>query len=103
MTATESVRGTQPERMPMRRTVLACMADYIDAGSIVAASSGLALWSAEFGMSKSTVGLLGALGTNAASYAVGALIGGRLGDIFGRKRIYQYDLLLYVLGGLLVV
>jgi inositol transporter-like SP family MFS transporter len=87
----------------VRRTVLACMADYIDAGSIVAASSGLALWSVEFGMSKSTVGLLGALGTNAASYAVGALIGGRLGDLFGRKRIYQYDLLLYVLGGLLVV
>ncbi|MFI5697456.1 MFS transporter [Kribbella sp. NPDC051586] len=102
MTATEPMRGTR-ERVQVRRTVLACMADYIDAGSIVAASSGLALWSAEFGMSKSTVGLLGALGTNAASYAVGALIGGRLGDVFGRKRIYQYDLLIYVLGGLLVM
>ncbi|WP_157683397.1 MFS transporter [Microlunatus soli] len=79
------------------------MADYIDAGSIVAASSGLALWSSAFGMSDSLVGLLGALGTNAASYAVGALIGGRLGDLFGRKRIYQWDLLVYVLGGLLVL
>lgn len=100
---TQRVEEGRVERVPVRRTVLACMADYIDAGSIVAASSGLALWSAEFGMSKSTVGLLGALGTNAASYAVGALIGGRLGDLFGRKRIYQYDLLLYILGGLLVV
>lgn len=92
-----------PHRVQWRRTVLGCMADYIDAGSIVAASSGLALWSAAFGMSNSAVGLLGALGTNAASYAVGALIGGRLGDLFGRKRIYQWDLLVYVLGGLLVV
>jgi inositol transporter-like SP family MFS transporter len=79
------------------------MADYIDAGSIVAASSGLALWSSAFGMSPTAVGLAGALGTNAASYAVGALVGGRLGDIFGRKRIYQWDLLIYVFGGLLVL
>jgi MFS transporter, SP family, inositol transporter len=29
--------------------------------------------------------------------------GGRLGDLFGRKRIYQYDLLVYGLGTLLIV
>ena len=49
-------------------------------------------------MSSTTVGLLAALGPNAFGAAIGALIGGRLGDLFGRKRIYQYDLLVYGLG-----
>ena len=34
---------------------------------------------------------------------MGALIGGRLGELFGRKRIYQYDLLVYGPGTLLIV
>jgi inositol transporter-like SP family MFS transporter len=72
------------------------MADYLDAGAIVAASAGLALWT-------SALGLLAALGVNAGSYAVGALVGGYLGDRLGRKRIYQLDLLIYILGALLVV
>src|SRR3712207_134857 len=76
-------------------TVLAGMASYIDAGSIVALAAGLALWQGYLGMSSSTVGLLAALGPNAFGAAIGALIGGRLGDLFGRKRIYQYDLLVY--------
>ena len=54
-------------------------------------------------MSSTTVGLLAALGPNAFGAAIGALIGGRLGDLFGRKRIYQYDLLVYAFGILLIV
>jgi MFS transporter, SP family, inositol transporter len=84
-------------------TVLAGMASYLDAGSIVALAAGLALWQEYLGMSSSTVGLLAALGPNAFGAAIGALIGGRLGDLFGRKRIYQYDLLVYALGTLLIV
>jgi len=84
-------------------TVLAGMASYLDAGSIVALAAGLALWSEYLGMSSTTVGLLAALGPNAFGAAIGALIGGRLGDLFGRKRIYQYDLLVYGLGTLLIV
>ncbi len=84
-------------------TVLAGMASYLDAGSIVALAAGLALWQEYLGMSSTTVGLLAALGPNAFGAAIGALIGGRLGDLFGRKRIYQYDLLVYGLGTLLIV
>src|SRR5918997_4126414 len=84
-------------------TVLAAMASYIDAGSIVALAAGLALWQQYLGMSSTTVGLLAALGPNAFGAAIGALIGGRLGDRFGRKRIYQYDLLVYAFGTLLIV
>ena len=62
-------------------TILAAMASYIDAGSIVALAAGLALWSEYLGMSSTTLGLLAALGPNAFGAAIGALIGGRLGDL----------------------
>src|SRR5215210_3124772 len=85
-----------------RWTILAGMASYLDAGSIVALGVGLALWQEYLHMSSTTVGLLAALGPNAIGAALGALIGGRLGDLFGRKRIYQYDLLVYAFGILLM-
>jgi MFS transporter, SP family, inositol transporter len=68
-------------------TVLAAMASYIDAGSIVAIAAGLALWQEYLSMSSTTVGLLAALGPNAIGAAIGAIIEGRLGDLLGRKRI----------------
>src|SRR5215210_1002502 len=86
-----------------RWTALAAMASYIDAGSIVALAAGLALWQEYLGMTSTTIGLLAAFGPNAIGAAIGAVVGGRLGDLFGRKRIYQYDLLLYAFGTLLMV
>ncbi len=79
------------------------MTSYIDAGSIVAGAAGLSLWQAYLGMSGSQIGLLGALSSNAGSAAVGALIGGRLCDKYGRKFVYTYDLLVYMIGMLLIV
>jgi inositol transporter-like SP family MFS transporter len=96
-------RGGRVTAQQWKWTILAGMASYIDAGSIVALAAGLALWQEYLGMSSSTVGLLAALGPNAFGAAIGALIGGRLGDLFGRKRIYQYDLLVYAFGTLLIV
>src|ERR687893_412310 len=84
-------------------TVLAAMASYLDAGSIVAVAAGLALWAEYFQLSNTAIGLLAALGPNAIGAAVGAVIGGRLGDLLGRKRIYQYDLLVYAFGTLWMV
>jgi len=49
-------------------------------------------------MSDGAVGVLAAIGPNALGCALGALIGGWLGDKLGRKRIYQYDLLVYAAG-----
>jgi inositol transporter-like SP family MFS transporter len=79
------------------------MASYIDAGSIVALAAGLTLFAEYLSMSNSTIGLLAAFGPNAIGAAIGAVIGGRLGDLLGRKRIYQYDLLLYAFGTLWMV
>ncbi len=90
-------------RQQWKWTVLASMASYIDAGSIVAGAIGLALWTQYLHMGSFVVGLLGAFSSNAISTAVGSLIGGRLGDRFGRKRIYSFDLLVYAFGVLWII
>ncbi len=86
-----------------RNTILAGAANYIDAGSIVAGSAALALWKAEYGLSDTFLGLIAAFSANAISAGVGALIGGMLCDRFGRKRIYQFDMLFYAFGMLFLI
>jgi inositol transporter-like SP family MFS transporter len=86
-----------------RNTILAGLANYIDAGSIVAGSAALALWKAQYGLSDTFIGLIAAFSANAISAGVGALVGGILCDRFGRKRIYQFDMLFYAFGMLFLV
>jgi inositol transporter-like SP family MFS transporter len=86
-----------------RDTILAGLANYIDAGSIVAGSVALGLWKQIYGLSDSFIGLIGAFSANAISAGIGALIGGILCDRFGRKKIYQYDMLFYAFGMLFLV
>jgi len=62
----------------------------------------MSLFQSHFGMSDRAVGTLAAIGPNAIGCALGAFIGGWLGDRLGRKRIYQYDLLIYAAGILLI-
>lgn len=85
-------------RSPLGDSILAGLANYIDAGSIVAGSAALALWAELYAMSTTTIGLIAAFSANAISAGVGALVGGVLCDRFGRKRIYQYDMLFYAFG-----
>lgn len=74
------------------------MTNYLDSGCIVAGASGLTLWATQFGLSSFAVGLLGAVSANAFGSAIGALIGGHLADKYGRKFIYTYNMLVYMLG-----
>ena len=90
--------GVAPDREVWKNTILAGLANYIDAGSIVAGAAALALWVEAYKLDTNLVGLIGAFGPNAISAGLGALIGGRLCDLFGRKRIYQYDMLFYAFG-----
>ncbi|SDS41891.1 MFS transporter [Actinopolymorpha singaporensis] len=98
----EQERGEQADGAVSRQqwtwSVLAGMASYLDAGSIVALGAGLALFQSYLHLSSGAVGALAAIGPNAIGCAIGAFIGGRLGDKLGRKRIYKYDLLVYALG-----
>jgi inositol transporter-like SP family MFS transporter len=88
-----------------KATIAVSMSNYIDSGSIIAIATSLGFWGADyFPHDDGTVaGLLAAFSSNAFGAAIGALIGGPLCDKYGRKFIYTYDLLLYALGGLLVV
>ncbi|WP_202393025.1 MFS transporter [Alteraurantiacibacter buctensis] len=94
---------TAQEKDNWRNTILAGLANYIDAGSIVAGAAALALWQQQYGLSNDFVGLIAAFGPNAIGAGVGALIGGWLCDKLGRKRIYQWDMLVYALGMAMLV
>ena len=85
-------------RQQWKWSALAGMASYLDAGSIVALGAGLALFQTYLSLSAGEVGVLAAIGPNAIGCAIGAIGGGWLGDKLGRKRIYQYDLLVYAAG-----
>jgi inositol transporter-like SP family MFS transporter len=108
MSASGSIQTSTPaddtaiSRQQWKWSVLAAMASYLDAGSIVALGTGLKLFQTELGLSEFGVGALAAIGPNALGCAVGAFVGGRLGDRLGRKRIYKWDLIIYAIGILLI-
>ncbi|WP_018930549.1 MFS transporter [Gracilibacillus lacisalsi] len=86
-----------------KATVAIAMANYIEAGAIIAAASSLTLWQTYLGIDSVGVGLLSALSANALGAAIGALLGGYITDKFGRKIVFNYDLLVYMFGILLIM
>lgn len=96
---------TRSSRRPLsawKATIAVAMSNYIEAGAIIALATSLSLWQIEFGFDNGAVGLVAALSANAFGAAIGAAIGGPLCDRLGRKFIYTYDLIVFMLGALLV-
>ena len=85
-----------------KETLIVSMSNFLDAGAIVAGACGLTMWVNFLNLNDSAVGLLAAVSANGFGAAIGALIGGRLADKYGRKFIYKYDLLIYMVGVLLI-
>src|SRR5699024_2347823 len=83
-------------------TIAVSMANYIEAGSIIAAASSLTLWQAYLGIDSIGVGLLSAFSANALGAAIGALIDGPLTDKKCMSFICDYDLIVYMVGLLLI-
>ncbi|MEU1183165.1 MFS transporter [Streptomyces sp. NPDC005820] len=89
-------------RSPWKTAVLAGMASYLDAGALV--TSGIAIggyYAAPLRLGAGTIGTL--LGLQTLAFAAGALLGGRLGDRFGRRKVFTLSLLLYAAGVLLLL
>ncbi|KJQ55476.1 MFS transporter [Microbacterium sp. SA39] len=84
-----------------RATIAVAMSNYIEAGSIIAIATSLGFWQAELGFGDLTAGLLAAFSANAFGAAIGAMLGGPLSDKLGRKFIYTYDLVVFMVGILL--
>lgn len=87
----------------LKRTIAVSLTNYLDAGAIVAGASGLTLWQKYLGLSEVHLGWLNFISANCLGAALGAIIGGFLADKYGRKFIYTYNLLVYMIGVLLVL
>ncbi|WP_435132758.1 MFS transporter [Formosa sp. A9] len=82
----------------LKSTIAVSITNYLDAGAIVAGASGLTLWQNYLGLTEGNLGWLNAISANAFGAALGAIIGGFLADNYGRKKIYTYNMLVYMLG-----
>lgn len=87
----------------LRSTIAVSLNNYLDAGAIVAGASGLTLWQNYLGLSEVHLGWLNFISANCLGAALGAIIGGFLADKYGRKFIYTYNLLIYMLGVLCIM
>ena len=91
------------KKSELTSTLAVSLNNYLDAGAIVAGASGLSLWKEYLGLEEVHLGWLNFISANCLGAAVGAIIGGFLADKYGRKFIFTYNMLVYMLGVLLIM
>ena len=91
------------KKSSLKSTLAVSLTNYLDAGAIVAGASGLTLWQSSLGLTEGHLGWLNAISANCLGAAIGAIIGGFLADKYGRKMIYTYNMLIYMVGVALIM
>lgn len=92
----------RPDRRHWMMAVAAGMASYLDSSIIVSTAIALPIWTKSLDFNAWMAGAVSAFLT--FSIAVGALIGGRVSDVFGRTRVFNLDILLFGIGvGLIAI
>ena len=81
-------------------TIASGLAFYLDAATITSIAIAVPVWRDHYQLGAWEVGILGS--GLAYAVALGALVGGRLGDRFGRARVLTIDLVIFT-GGVLLV
>src|SRR3954467_6003040 len=80
--------------------VVAGMASYIDAAALVATGIALVIYQGSIGVTPGQIGVMS--GTLTFCVAVGAVVGGRLGDRFGRRPVFTATMVLIIVGTVLL-
>ncbi len=94
-------RGTAAHpRHLWKVAALSGMASYLDAALIVSIAVNLAIYRDHYDMGVWMAGAISAIVTGCI--AVGSLVGGRLADMFGRRRVYNLDILCYAVGAIVI-
>jgi inositol transporter-like SP family MFS transporter len=88
------------EKRLWKVAALSGMASYLDAALIVSIGVNLAIYRDAFDMGVWMAGAISAIVT--ICIAVGSLVGGRLADVFGRRRLYNLDILCYAVGAIII-
>ena len=89
MSTTSPTARTGPN--PWFIAVVAGMASYLDAASIVSTGNALVIYQKPLGLTGNEIGIISSALT--LGIAVGAAVGGRLGDRFGRKPVFSVTMI----------
>lgn len=91
-------RGLPPN--PWYVGIVAGMASYIDSAAIITNGTALVILQKSIGMTPKEIGILSGFLT--LFIAIGALIGGRLGDYYGRRKVFIITMIMIIIGALLM-
>ncbi|BCW86639.1 MFS transporter (plasmid) [Arthrobacter sp. NicSoilE8] len=83
---------------PWRVAVIAGLASYVDGAALTVNGIALVIYQQTIGLTADQVGLLTAMVT--VGLAIGALVGGRLGDLYGRRKVFIATMAVIMLGSL---
>lgn len=99
-----SAHGVEQPKVPLKiwfTSGVAGMASYLDAAGIVSTGTALVLFQDHMKLSPGQIGQLSSLLT--IMIAFGALVGGRLGDKFGRRRVFTVTMIIYAIAAAILM